>query len=172
MSIALAVAASLLAQHPTIVTDPDECLRNPADSTSLAQHQVFCFVSWLYGPGQLETITPLGADAPRVFTAAARADMAAARRRGGEGGHPAFQADPICDCQDPTDLRILSSAVPEVSENRAVAVVHFDFGKGIEISPEESRRVHTLHLKREDGGWRIDDVTNAAGWSFRASLRD
>lgn len=171
MSLALAFAALLSLQDPApVAPGPTDCPRMASETTSPAQHEVFCFVGWLYGPGTLETVTPLGADAPRVFTVAAQADMAAARRHGGDDGHPAFDADPVCNCQDPSGLRFLSASVPESSATEAVAVVHFDFGQGVAFSPVDSRRRHTLHLKKEADGWRIDDITDASGWSFRASL--
>lgn len=166
MSIALTLSALLLAQ------DPQDCERMANDATPQAQHEAFCFVGWLYGPGTLESLTPLGAGASRVFSSGTQSLMTQARRRGGEGGHPAFDADPICDCQDPTGLRLLSVTVPEFSESRATAVVFFDFGRGTEVTPENERRTHTLHLRREGGAWRVEDVSNAHGWSFRASLRD
>lgn len=171
MSIALTLAALLLAHDPVAAQDPKDCPRRADDPTPQAQHEAFCFVGWLYGPGTLETIVPLGADAPRVFTSGTQALMTQARRRAGQGAHPAFDADPICDCQDPTGLRLLSVTVPEFSESRATAVVFFDFGQGVEVTPEAERRTHTLHLRREGGAWRIEDVSNAEGWSFRASLR-
>lgn len=171
MSLALAFAALLFVQDPAPAAEgPTDCPRMANETTSEVQHEVYCFVGWLYGPGTLETLTPLGVDAARVFTSAALADMAAARRRGGDDGHPAFEADPVCDCQDPAGLRFLSSSVPEYSATEAVAVVHFDFGQGVELTPEDARSRHTLHLQKEAGGWRIDDITNADGWSFRASL--
>lgn len=164
MSLAAVFAALLLGSGPA------DCPRAANDQTPEAQHEVFCFVGWLYAPGVQDTLTPPGRDARRLFTADAVRDMDAARARAVDGAHPAFEVDPVCDCQDPGGLRMLSLVVPEFSEDRAVAEVWFDFGVGAEISPPETRRHQSLHLKKENGAWRIDDIATPEGWSFRAAL--
>lgn len=176
MSVALAFAAALMAQSAPqyVAIGPTNCPRNSeADrQTPEAQHEVFCFVGWLYGPRVMDTLTPLGRGAPRVFTTGTRAAMAAARARprGGDS-HAAFDADPVCDCQDPTGLRLLVLTVPEWENGRAVATVRFDFGAGTDTFDPAQARQRTLILRREAEGWRVEDIrTEDGAWSFRRAL--
>ena len=178
MSVALLFAGVLMAQTPTadVAEGPVNCVRDDAVHQQMddAQFEVLCFVNWVYGPGVLESITPLGRDGPRVFTRAALDEMAAARGRSTDGqSHPAFEADPLCGCQDPAGLRLASSMAPEVGPDRALVWVMFDFGAGTdEPSSLNNIEERTLILRREAEGWRIDDITTGDGWSFRRSLAD
>jgi hypothetical protein len=164
MSAALSLALALVSQ------DPATCERLPHEVyASEAQFEVNCFVGWIYSPGTLETLTPLGADAPAIFSRSALDAMDNARSRAPDGRHPAFDADPVCQCQDPTGLRLISMTVPEASTNRAMAHVVFDFGRGGGVTGPEDQTHVTLMLTKEDGQWRIDDLISS-GSSFRASL--
>ena len=164
MSLALSLALVLISQ------DPVGCERLPHESyVSEAQFEVSCFVRWIYSPGTLETLTPLGRDAPDLFSRSALDAMDNARSRSSDGRHPAFDADPVCQCQDPTGLRLISMTVPEASAQRAVAHVVFDFGRGGGVTGPEDHINQTLILTKEDGEWRIDDLI-AGGSSFRAAL--
>lgn len=149
---------------------PTGCVPGP-DETGWSQDMldVNCFVRWVYAPGVLETLSPLGDDAPRIFTAEVL-DLMDAARAATEESHPAFEADPLCQCQDPGGLRFLISAVPELSPRAALARVAFDFRATPEpVDPGEAVAVD-LVLRKEAQGWRVDDVRTREGYSFRRSL--
>ncbi|MFC5343123.1 DUF3828 domain-containing protein [Brevundimonas staleyi] len=169
MLAALMVAAALTGQTAPAPTD---CPIAPETwAGSEAERGVHCFLGWLYGSGTLEIVTPLGDERGLVFTPALIAMMDRARAAGDDA--TAFDADPICQCQDPGDLRLLTITVLAADQDRAVARVVFDFaGKYAAIAPKEDQTVSLiLPLERHGGEWRIDDVIPLQAWSFRRGLR-
>lgn len=171
MLAALMFAAALSGQG---VTGPTDCPATPETRAwSEAERGVQCFVGWLYGPGTLETVTPLGDEAAMVFTPSVLALMAEAREREDTA---AFDADPVCQCQDPGGLRLLTSTVLAADADRAVVQVMFDFKGALsaaapDLDSEETVRL-VLTLRRSDAGWRIDDILPLHAWNFRRGLRE
>lgn len=171
MLTALMFAAALSGQT---VQGPSDCPVTPETRAwSEAERGVQCFVGWLYGPDRLESLTPLGDEAPLVFTPSVVALMAEAREREDTA---AFDADPVCQCQDPGGLRLLTSTVLAAEADRAVVQVIFDFqGPLSAVAPDldsESTVRLVLILGRGDEGWRIDDILPLQAWSFRRGLRE
>lgn len=171
MLAALMFAAALSGQG---ATGPDDCPVTPETRAwSEAERGVQCFVGWLYGPRTLETVTPLGDEAAMVFTPSVLTLMAQARENEDSA---AFDADPVCQCQDPGDLRLLTSTVLAAEADRAVVQIMFDFKGPLsaiapDLSAEETVRL-VLILKRGDEGWRIDDILPLHAWGFRRGLRE
>lgn len=168
MLAALMFAAALTGQT---ANEPTGCPVTPMSREwSEADRGVHCFLGWLYGPGTLEIVTPLGDEKGLVFTPALIAMMDRTRQGGDDSA--AFDADPICQCQDPGDLRLLSITVLAADPDRAVARVTFDFAGRATTMPVEDETVSLiLPLEHRDGEWRINDVIPLEAWSFRRSLR-
>lgn len=168
MLAALMIAAALTGQAGPGSTG---CSPTPETRTVRETHNsVSCFVHWLYGPGTLETLTPLGDDRARVFTPSLVTLIERARA---DENSTAFDADPICQCQDPGSLRLLFVGVLAAETDRAVAHVAFDFaGTATTMAVEEEATHVILTLDRPEGGeWRINDIVPLQAGSFRRSLR-
>ena len=168
MFAALMLAVALTGQT---APEPTGCPVTPETrGWSEAERGVHCFLGWLYGPGTQEIVTPLGDERGLVFTPSLVALMDRTRAAGDDS--QAFDADPICQCQDPGDLRLLNVTVLAAEPDRAVARVTFDFaGKATTAPVDEEIRSLILPLTRHDGAWRIEDVIPLEAWSFRRSLR-
>ncbi len=181
MSIALLLAAALQTQTPGGFTpiSVEDCLAEAAAEGVVEAHEeASCFVNWLYGPGVLDTVTPLGADLDQVFsTETASAVRALRARMGDEGSHPALDADPVCACQDPAGLILVASVVRDAGPTTATAVVRFTYypiyDQPIEgMSPDDVFE-NTLILVKQGDGWRIHDIlVPENGYSFLASLAE
>lgn len=65
----------------------------------------------------------------------------------------ALDGDPICDCQDPSGLRLARLDVTSSGPGRAVARVTLSF-------PDGRRRLR-LDLEEGQAGWRVSDVHTA-----------
>ncbi len=105
---------------------------------------------------------PLGPRAPTIFStsllALIRADQGAARDGPGK-----LDGDPICDCQDPGGLRLLSvTLAPGNTASAARVTARFR----IMADP----RSVTLHLVNTPNGWRVDDVSVPDDPSLRRTL--
>lgn len=106
--------------------------------------------SALYGPTQ-----------PEVFSASAvQAIQTASDLRGSET--PLFEADPLCGCQDPEGVTLSSVDVRQTDVDRADAAVTLMQG-GAQTST-------TLNLLRENGEWRIDNITPEGDPTMRDQL--
>jgi hypothetical protein len=141
---------------------------------------VDCLVSAIYAPGQLELIEPLGADAERLFSRAALADLTAAQARAGGEVAPGLDADPFCACQDAGGLTLLAVATQASSDGTGSVAIIFTFqpvtdGMSTEeleaLLLPENRTALRLDLVHEGDGWRVDDIVSEAGGSFRQSLQ-
>lgn len=171
MLAAMMFAAALSGQA---AAGPDGCPVTPATrGWSEAERGVQCFVGWLYGPATLETVTPLGDEGAMIFTPSVLTLMAEAREREDTA---AFDADPVCQCQDPGGLRLLTSTVLAAEPDRAVVQVMFDFAGPLsatapDLDSEMTVRL-VLILARGQNGWRIDDILPLHAWNFRRGLRE
>ncbi len=65
------------------------------------------------------------------------------------GGVGVIDADPVCDCQDDTGLRLTKLTVTQSDAAHAFAKVELGYKDGGHV---------LLKLVREKRGWRIDDV--------------
>ena len=102
-------------------------------------------------------LSPLGEEGAALWTTAAWADLEAARVLGVEVGD-----DPFCRCQDPTGLTVQSVDVTETGPGRADAEV--------EIMQGGDQTSLTLSLVHENGGWRIDEISQEGEVPFRQSM--
>ena len=102
-----------------------------------------------------------GSTAPRVYSpglvALIRADQ---KQAGGEVGK--LDGDPLCDCQDPEGLKLLSVKIAPISAVKAKATSVFRLGG--EVRTVGLRLVHTPR------GWRVDDVSSPDTKSLRRLL--
>lgn len=80
----------------------------------------------------------------------------------GDPGNRGVDADPICNCQDWENVRVLSTAARMRGRDRADVDVRFS------NMGEESR--HTLRLVRERGSWRVDDIVGPDGHRFASEF--
>ena len=140
--MSLALAAALLAA--------------PAAETPRA------FVERLYAGYRDSDYSPL-ARPRRVFAAplvaAIREDQKLSRD---EVGY--MDADPLCQCQDPSGLNPQIGEVRQPSRSRATVHVRLDFGRS-------DRRDLRLQLVRTAAGWRISDIVTADETSLLDSIR-
>ncbi len=177
MFLVLMLAAAL--QDPTpggyVAIEPEACVAAIAAEGAVSlQDEADCFVGWLYGPGVLDSLAPFDRDAGRVFSRAMIDAIGRARSMGGKDGtHEALDADPLCDCQDPSGLILLSASTRSINASHATSLVRFTFYPlydypAAQMRPEDVRE-NTLLLVKEDQGWRVDDIQQA-GWSLRESL--
>jgi hypothetical protein len=74
-----------------------------------------------------------------------------------------MDADPLCQCQDPTGLKPSIGAVRLSGRTRASVPVGLDFGS-------DRRELRLSHV-RTSAGWRIADVATADEPSLLQSLR-
>jgi hypothetical protein len=75
-----------------------------------------------------------------------------------------MDADPLCECQDPSGMRLSIGAVSEPARGAAIVRVTLRFGP-------TDRRDLKLRLVRLASGWRIADVASADQPSLLADLR-
>lgn len=74
---------------------------------------------------------------------------------------PYLDADPICNCQDFGDLRVLQTRADRNAMGRVVVTVRFeDFG--------QETTSQFLMSGGPDQGWRIDDILNPDGYASLA----
>lgn len=177
MVLVLMLAAAL--QDPTpggrIAIEPEVCVAAVAAEGEVSLNdEADCFVGWLYGPGVLDSLAPFDRDAERVFSRSMIDAIGRARSMGREdGNHEALDADPLCDCQDPGGLILVSAVTRNIDASHATSVVRYTFYPlydypAAQMRPEDVRE-NTLVLVKEDQGWRVDDIQQA-GWSFREAL--
>ena len=161
----LAVAALLAACEPAAAPEA-------ADDTAAAEAEAAsdetapdagsdpeAFVRNLYGAMASGELAPMGEEGEVLWSRAAWADVE--RVQSIEGG---LGYDPVCACQDPADLVIQRLDITETGTDRADAAV--------ELVQGEAQSSLTLNLVREDGAWRIDDITREGDPNLRAELAD
>jgi len=181
MLIGIFLAAVLSGQTPGGFTPvlPETCLAEVvAERTIEATDEPQCFVKWLYGPGVQAGLTPLGQDADRVFSRETAEAIRRAQTRTPRGEqHPALQADPLCQCQDPDDLILVLTYASASSETISSGIIRFTFyplyDRPVEALRPEDVFENTLVLVKQVDGWRVHDVLRPEfGYSFLASLAE
>lgn len=114
------------------------------------------------GPG---TFDPTGKNAGEIFDRATAALLREdARLANGEEG--AIDADPICQCQDDTGMKVDGIAVSAPGPDRVVAKVRLRFA---EMRPAVVVNVD-LDLVVEHGRWRVHDIRSHDMASLRRAL--
>ena len=78
--------------------------------------------------------------------------------------------NPFCSCQDPAGLTLTPITLTATDKRHTDASfkVHFAPIAGNDV-PD---RAITLHLVRNDHGWRVDDISSAQVRSFKLLMRD
>lgn len=107
-----------------------------------------------------------GATGPDLYATAFSAELNRLVSAGGPNGDPpnrGLDFDPVCACQDWTNLTLSSVTVTPTATDRAEARVSF--------TNMGTPTTQTLLLVREAAGWRIDDVRSADRASLAAELR-
>ena len=159
------VEASAGVEETKPEAEAPETTLDPADT---AREEAEAFVRALYGRMEDDAFAPLAEGADRtVFTAEVVRMLDRARTWTDEGVHPALEADPVCLCQDPYGLTLRDVTVTEATGDRAAVRARFDFGKADDA---ESARAPLFILRREEDGWRVDDIRTDDGFSFRRTL--
>ncbi len=106
-------------------------------------------------------------DGPRIralLTHSLAAALDAMNKRSEAADAPILDFDPISDSQDPSIDRLsITGGAPKGDDARVA--VEFFFEKG----PKAPRTELGYVLKREDGGWRVDDIVKDGkdGWDLR-----
>ena len=73
-----------------------------------------------------------------------------------------FNVDPLCNCQDPAGLTIRDLTVTETGPDSADAAITTLQG--------DAQVSQVLKLVREEGSWRIDNITREGDPAFRDEL--
>lgn len=119
------------------------------------------FVERIYAGYRQEDYDPL-ARPERIFAAPLVAAMNEdVRLSSDEVGY--MDADPLCQCQDASELRPVIRQVRQESRLRAMAHILLDFGGS-------DRRDVRLKLVRTGAGWRIADIVTADEPSLLRSI--
>jgi hypothetical protein len=120
------------------------------------------FVERLYAAYRSDTWSPLSRP-ERVFAPPLVAAIREERRLSpDEVGF--MDADPLCDCQDPSGMRSRIEAVSAPGPGTAIVRVTLRFGPA-------DRRDLRLRLVRLASGWRIADISSADEPSLLADLK-
>ena len=91
-----------------------------------------------------------------VFTARTGALIRRDRELSGDD-LPYLDADPICNCQDFEDIRVVESGSDRDAEGRVIVRVRF-------VNGGEEMETDFLMAGDPNQGWRIDDILNADGY--------
>lgn len=126
------------------------------------------FVTWVYAhyssKSGVSTDDVFGKDMPRIFHPSLIA-LIKEDERLAQGEVGALDSDPICDCQDDTDLTFKIKTVRAAGPARAMALV-------VRRSPNDQPEFEdiTLDLAQANGHWRVWDVRTKDTPSLRAML--
>ncbi|MGD0798764.1 MAG: hypothetical protein ABR910_13695 [Acidobacteriaceae bacterium] len=107
----------------------------------------------------------LGRDAPSVFTPSLLRLIRSDERHTPRGDVGKLDGDPICDCQDPDSLKLISVLVTPQTRTSANADITLQYPS--EPSPRHMRLQLILLTK----GWRIDDISAKDMPSLRRLLQ-
>ena len=86
----------------------------------------------------------------------------------------AIDADPICSCQDPTDMTARVTAVSLTGPNSARVELTLNWPVPPDLAPEQApdyTRRTVLHLVMTPDGWRVHDIGGGDD-SFLKYLKD
>lgn len=130
----------------------------------------------LYDRYRDDSFSPFGAAKPEVFGPEIIHELAENDRLTPEGEMGAIDADPICSCQDPTDMQATVGEVSIQGADRAVAKVKLQWPLPPDPIPSQipdyTQNV-TLQLQMTPAGWRVRDIGgDEARDSFLAYLRE
>lgn len=169
LALTAALGAGLAACQPAAETtteaDAAADAATPADAEAVAAGTEGAedFVRALYADVADPAFASLsGDDAPGVYSASAWAAIQAANERRGSEMGP-LDADPLCRCQDPTGMTLQAVTVTQTDVDRADAAV--------ELMQDGAQTSTTLNLLRENGEWRVDNVTPEGDPTMRDELQ-
>lgn len=154
-AMALGLSACQPADTPETV-DAAETAATDVDALPTSDDGPDAFVHNLYTAMANDGPAPLGEEG--LWSRAAWADIEAYQATDSGG----FNADPLCNCQDPAGVAIRDLAVTQTGADSADAAVT--------ITQGEAQTSMVLNLVREEGGWRIDDIAREGDPDFRAEL--
>ncbi len=99
----------------------------------------------------------------RYLTGRAAASFAHVLRVEKATGDELVDEDFLCQCQDPSGMRVTSVTITDRTATHATANVRFAFGD----HPARQQRM-TIELASDGRGWKIAEMINAEGQSFTA----
>lgn len=194
MFVAALIASLLVAQPPAGLAAIDDCHATAAaeDEAIAAEMSepdgesadrfpppsAFCIAMAIYAGNNFQQLDPLGEHSDRIFSQAALSEIAGARASGRV--NPGFGSNPLCVCDDPSSWDMLITGAQLNSEGGVEVVAVLTNGPVDERLgvygilgrlPPDARRDVKLVLVRESGGWRVDDILDGEGRSFRQGLQ-
>jgi len=159
---------------PTVVPAAASATVTAAAAPSADSARVW--VVRLYDRYRDDSFSPFGAAKPEVFGPEIIHELAENDRLTPEGEMGAIDADPICSCQDPTDMKATVGEVTIQGADRAVAKVKLQWPLPPDPIPSQSpdyTQNVTLQLQMTPAGWRVRDIGgDEARDSFLAYLRE
>lgn len=165
----LAVSAALAACQPADTTEAD-ATETAADEGMADDEMAIdspdagvigdpdAFVRNIYSATASGEMAVLGEDARSLWSQAARADIERYLAAAPEG----FNSDPLCNCQVTDGLTIRDLVITETGPDSADAAITTLQG--------EAQVSQVLKLVREEGSWRIDNITREGDPAFRDEL--
>ncbi len=155
--ILAAAALTLAACEPAKAPEPPKAATPAAESAPASPDGAEVFVRGLYTSMAADGPAPLGEEG--LWSAAAWRAMKAYEAAAPEG----YNADPLCNCQDPAWVAIRDLAVTSTGPANADAAVTITQGDNGQTSM-------VLNLVREGDSWRIDNITREGDPDFKAEL--
>ena len=152
--LVLAAAVTLAACQPAETPATPKAAALVAESPAASDDGAEVFVRNLFTGLANDGPAPLGEEA--LWSAATWRAMKAYEAAAPEG----YNADPLCNCQDPVGVAIRDLAVVSTGAAGADAAVTITQGDG--------QTSMVLHLVHEGDGWRIDYITREGDPSFKA----
>ena len=116
------------------------------------------FVRNIYTGMAAGEMAVLSEDSETLWSRAAWADIERYWAVAPEG----FNVDPLCNCQDPAGLTIRDLTITETGPDSADAAITTLQG--------DAQVSQVLKLVREEGSWRIDNITREGDPAFRDEL--
>jgi len=151
-SAAPAAAASPAALASSAASVPPAASSAGASSADIDSARAFLVKMYASYGGQGDAAT---ATHPNdYFDASLAAMMALDNKRGIEGYETALDYDPVCDCQDSSDLRP-AIVVTRATATSANALVTLSY---LTAPPPDGWTKITIDLVKTSGGWRIHDI--------------
>ena len=148
MKQSIAIALALTATTPALGAPP------AADPAALVR-KLYASELTESGPGDPLWWSYLTGRAASTFAHVLRVEK--------QSGDELVDEDFLCQCQDPTGMRVVAVTLTDRTPAQATAHVRFAF------SDRPSREVRmTIQLANDGHGWKIAEMTNGEGQTFTA----
>lgn len=124
-----------------------------------AQRDIHAFLTSVYShyKGDTTSYDPMGKIAPKLFTARLVSLLRENQDIAAKKGDSAADADPFCDCQDYTGMKIAIGAIAVSPPADATAAVTLNFSA-------PNKPIHLRYtFKKERGKWLIDEIASDGG---------